>query len=73
MGRKNCWEFTRCGREQTCPAYPNHGRNCFAVTGTWCRGAQQSSYESKISKCRELCDFYKSVMGIFEWDRAGNE
>ncbi|MGB6063359.1 MAG: hypothetical protein WBG50_01035 [Desulfomonilaceae bacterium] len=62
MERKNCWEFTKCGREKECPAYPKHGRNCFAVTGSMCRGQKQGTYDEKIAKCRELCAFYKEMM-----------
>ena len=62
MGRLNCWEYTKCGRERQCPAYPNYGRNCFAVTGTWCRGEQQGDYDKKIGKCRNSCPFFKELM-----------
>jgi hypothetical protein len=62
MERVNCWEYKQCGREQDCPAYPHHGRNCFAVTGSMCGGVQQGSYAEKIQKCRESCDFYNGVM-----------
>jgi len=58
----NCWEILKCGRETNCPAYPDHGRECFAVTATKCRGEEQGTYENKIEKCRELCGFYKKVM-----------
>jgi hypothetical protein len=69
MKRENCWEHRKCGREETCPAFPNHGRGCFAVTGTWCRGEKQGSYDAKIAKCRAECDFYKDLMCLFEWER----
>ena len=69
MERENCWEDRKCGREKICPAYPHHGRACYAVTGTWCRGEQQPSYAAKIEKCRGMCDFYKEVMGVLEWER----
>jgi methyl-accepting chemotaxis protein len=58
----NCWELLNCGRESGCPAYPNHGRECFAVTGTTCRGIQQGTYEDKIQKCRDTCSFYANLM-----------
>jgi hypothetical protein len=69
MERENCWEHRKCGREQGCPAYPHHGRACFAVTGTWCRGEKQGSYDEKIAKCRKVCDFYKDLMCLFDWER----
>jgi hypothetical protein len=62
MDLSQCWEFHKCGRETECPAYPNQGRNCFAVTATLCRGEQQGSYEQKIVRCRTQCQFYKEVM-----------
>ncbi len=62
MARSNCWEILNCKRENGCPAYPNHGRECFAVTATICRGEQQGSYDEKITKCREVCDFYSGMM-----------
>jgi methyl-accepting chemotaxis protein len=62
MARKSCWEKLNCGREQACPAYPDHGRNCFAVTSTMCRGERQGTYEEKISACRDSCAFYEDVM-----------
>jgi methyl-accepting chemotaxis protein len=61
---ESCWDVMKCGeRRETCPAYPTQGRNCFAVTGTMCRGEEQGSYEEKIAKCR-ACEFYKKVMGL---------
>jgi methyl-accepting chemotaxis protein len=62
MQLKKCWEELECGRKAECPAYPSHGRDCFAVTATMCRGEKQGSYEQKIEKCRETCDFYKCMM-----------
>jgi hypothetical protein len=71
MAMQNCWEHRRCGRESSCPAYPLYGRACFAVTGTWCRGEEQASYDVKIDKCRGTCDFYKEIMGVLEWENIG--
>jgi hypothetical protein len=70
MDLMNCWEVTNCGKQEDCPAYPNHGRACFAVTGTLCRGEKQPSYDAKIGKCRELCVFYKQIMGTDTGDRV---
>jgi methyl-accepting chemotaxis protein len=55
----NCWEFKKCGKERTCPAYPNNGRQCALVAGTLCGGTVQGNYAKKITNCR-LCDFYQS-------------
>ncbi len=59
---RNCWEAVRCGEESRCPAYPNDGRTCFAVPGTYCRRQQQGKFSDKISFCRELCFFYGEIM-----------
>ncbi len=64
MASENCGDHVGCGKEKNCPDYPNHGRACFAVTGTSCRGEKQGSCEEKIGRCRELCDFYKELMGL---------
>lgn len=64
MESQNCWEYLGCGKEKNCPAYPNHGRACFAVTEISCRGEKQGSYEEKIAKCREFCDFYYELVGV---------
>jgi methyl-accepting chemotaxis protein len=58
----NCWEVVKCKREAECPAYPDHGRECYAVTSTMCRGEKQGTYEDKIEKCRKQCAFYKKAM-----------
>jgi methyl-accepting chemotaxis protein len=62
MGLKNCWDDLKCGRQNLCPAYPDNGRNCFAVTATLCHEEHQGSYEEKIGKCRATCGFYRSMM-----------
>jgi methyl-accepting chemotaxis protein len=58
----NCWQALRCGKEHECPAYPNHGRTCIAVTGTLCRGEKQGSYLEKVDSCRALCSFYREIV-----------
>jgi hypothetical protein len=64
----NCWEFMKCGREAggenamtlgVCPAYPNHGRRCATVAGTFCEGIIQGTFASKGAQC-EACEYYKS-------------
>ena len=59
----NCWEYKKCGTEKECPAYPLYGRLCFSVKGTLCEGKIQGDYQEKIARCRQTCDFYKSVIG----------
>lgn len=55
----NCWEFKKCGKEGTCPAYPKHGRDCWYVTGTSCFG-EIEGLAQKIKDC-VTCDFYLMV------------
>ncbi len=57
-----CWEYEKCGKTNQCPAYPDHGFDCWAVSGTLCRGEHQGSYQEKVSDCRGKCDYYKGVM-----------
>ena len=60
-----CWEFMKCGRdvdkEIKCPAYPNFGRTCWVVAGTFCEGKVQGTFAQKCEDCRK-CDFYKKVV-----------
>jgi len=68
LKKLNCWEFMRCGREAggrnveqlgICPAYPNHGRKCANVVGTFC-DLVQVLRTSKHEDCLE-CPFYNSM------------
>ena len=65
----NCWEFMECGREEggrnsielgVCPTYPDHGRGCWRIVGTFCDGEVQGTYAKKIDSCRQ-CDFFNRV------------
>jgi hypothetical protein len=65
----NCWEFMQCGREAggrreeelgTCPAYPDHGKQCARVAGTMCEDRLQGFFARKILTCLK-CDFYNSL------------
>ncbi len=69
MSIKTCLEALQCKREENCLAYPDHGRNCFAVTGTTCRGKVQGSYDEKVNACRSVCPFYKDLMRIDDWEK----
>ena len=69
---KNCWEFKKCGREKSgskvvemgiCPAYPDHGRDCWMAAGTFCGGKVQGTFAEKRGTCM-TCDWYKTVKGI---------
>ena len=64
----NCWEYKKCGREAggaktkelgVCPAYPNSGKSCANIAGTFCGGKVQGTFASKLYNCMQ-CDFYKS-------------
>ncbi|MDQ7785465.1 MAG: hypothetical protein RDU20_21460 [Desulfomonilaceae bacterium] len=57
----NCWEQMNCGKERGCPAYPNHGRGCFVVTGTRAGGQDHATYAKKMAVCR-ACAFYQHLM-----------
>lgn len=63
----NCWEFMRCGREAggrnteelgICPAYPDNGKRCANVVGTFC-DLIRALRASENSSCSE-CPFYNS-------------
>jgi hypothetical protein len=57
-----CWEFMKCKRDRNnevkCPAYPNFGRVCWVVAGTFCEGKVQGTFAQKYQNCRR-CDFFK--------------
>ncbi len=64
-----CWEYMKCGRDRDattkCPAYPNFGRVCWAVAGTFCEGKVQGTFAQKYEDCRK-CDFYNMVKKLRE-------
>lgn len=57
-----CWEYMKCGRDKDatikCPAYPNFGRICWVVAGTFCEGKVQGTFAQKYEDC-EKCEFYQ--------------
>lgn len=62
-----CWEFHRCGVEQTqgaagfrCAAYPHYGRICWVVAGTFCGKKVSGAIAQKLGDCIE-CEFYQKV------------
>ncbi len=68
-GEKNCWEAKKCGRTPggdkveefgMCPAYPDNGRNCWNVAGTFCGGEVQGNAADKRGGCL-TCEFYKKI------------
>lgn len=60
-----CWEFMRCGRNGVnalkCPAFPNFGRVCWVVAGTFCESKVQGAFAQKYEDCKK-CEFYESAM-----------
>ena len=60
---ESCWELLNWSLQKECPAYPDHGRQCFAVTGTLCRVERQGAYEAKINRCRECAVYEKFFDG----------
>ena len=66
--RIKCWEFHKCGVEKAegaasmrCAAYPNYGRICWAVAGTFCGKSVSGAIALKLGDCKK-CEFYKRVV-----------
>jgi hypothetical protein len=66
---RNCWEVKKCGRIPggdkvdslgICPAYPDHGSDCWRLAGTFCGGKVQGTSAQKLMSCVE-CNFYKEL------------
>lgn len=62
-----CWEFHKCGVEQAegavnmrCPSYPDYGRMCWVVAGTFCGKKVSGAVAQKLGDCKK-CGFYKRV------------
>jgi two-component system, NtrC family, sensor kinase len=59
-----CWEYMKCGRENDCsikcPAFPNFGRICWVVAGTFCEGKIQGTFAQKYEDCTK-CEFHRVV------------
>lgn len=59
-----CWEYMKCGRDRDatvrCPAYPDFGRVCWVVAGTFCESKVQGTFAQKYEDCRR-CEFYQRV------------
>ncbi len=56
---EGCWVVKNC-RNEKCPAYKSDNRQCWLITGTYCRNELQGTYYHKIDACRN-CDFFKSA------------
>ena len=59
-----CWEYMKCGRDKDsslkCPSYPNFGRVCWVVAGTFCEGKVQGTFAQKSEDCKK-CEFYQKM------------
>ena len=64
----NCWEYKQCGREKggvnekkigQCPVYPDYGKHCARIAGTFCGGRAQGTFALELESCLK-CDFYQS-------------
>lgn len=64
--KAQCWEIVRCGVEKAvnpseqCPAYPNFGRICWSVAGTFSDTKVRCAVAQNITDCRK-CSFYQLV------------
>ena len=59
-----CWEYMKCGRDKDatskCPAYPDFGRICWVIAGTFCEGKVQGTFAQKYEDC-DKCEFFQKV------------
>jgi signal transduction histidine kinase len=62
-----CWEYMKCGIEKTegaanmrCPAYPDYGRICWSIAGTFCGKKVSGAIAQKLGNCKK-CKFYRQV------------
>jgi PAS domain S-box-containing protein len=62
MQRSYCWNLMDCPNERQvqCPAFPNHGRNCWDIDYTWCDGQMQGKSLEKTEKCTQ-CRVYRDL------------
>lgn len=59
MGQVNCWEQHHCTLNDICPAYPDHGSDCWNIDGTLCSGKPKPS---RSEDCL-LCESYQEAHG----------
>lgn len=50
-----CWDLMNCPpeRQVQCPAFPNHGNDCWNVDYTWCDGQMQGKAVEKKERCKD--------------------
>ncbi|MBW6502791.1 HAMP domain-containing histidine kinase [bacterium] len=75
--KAQCWEIMRCGVElpgnaaESCPAYPNYGRICWSVAGTFSETKVHCALAAKIGDCHQ-CAFYEIVNPSCAQNPQGN-
>jgi len=64
-GSKRCWEIMNCPitSRQKCPAYNAEEERCWTIAGTWCKGAEQGDFRSKIRNCM-TCQAFQVIQAI---------
>jgi hypothetical protein len=62
----NCWEALKCPNNvrNSCPAYPDMGRECWKITGTKCSQGrfEKSSLVEQIVHCHNECEYYRQYL-----------
>ncbi len=57
----NCWELMNCPKDTraSCPAYPDHGHECWIVTDTKCAQGRivKPTLQEKLAYCW-TCKYY---------------
>lgn len=62
-GARMCWTAKHCppDRKHQCPAWEfNCGTLCWFISGTFCQGAAQKTWDDKIRICRN-CEVFQPV------------
>ncbi len=64
-GNKRCWEIMNCpvASRHKCPAFNAEEERCWTIAGTWCKGAQQGDFRSKLRNCM-TCQAFKIIQAI---------
>lgn len=63
MAQTKCWEYMKCVSRDKCPAFPDHGRDCWEISGTLCKGEKPLTKVEKRHDCVTLCKFMEGVLG----------
>lgn len=60
INKINCWEYHNCGKKKTCRAYPDNGRRCMYVKGTFCMKDKDPSHKKDCNDC----GFFRMVFSL---------